>query len=210
MTFLKLNTNYNSYLSNCDLLNKYGASVKDLNQLPRLDSISVELPLDTISNYGDNSLNLQYKSFILLYLFTSYTPFINFSNKKSLTKNITVTNNCTLKIKLSTSNDINYFLISFFIENWNNLSLDEFKLFDKKILKALETYKNDKLIDKFSITSKVSKSSIINFEQVSNKTGYDFSSINSPLTIRFFFSNANHHTSIKSFVKNIPLFWISG
>ena len=210
MTFLKINTNYNSYLSNCDLLNKYGVSVKEFNQLPKLDSISLELPLHTINNYNDNSLNLQYKSFLLLYLFTSFTPFINFSNKKSLTKNITVTNNCTLKIKLSTSNEINYFLISFFIENWNNLSLDEFKLFDKKILKVLETFQNKKLKNKFSISSKVSKSSIISFEQFSNKTGYDFSSINSLLTIKFSFSNANHHTPIKSFVKNIPLFWISG
>jgi len=87
LTKIKINHNFNNYLINCDLLNKY--NIKNINQTPKLKKIVVELPLEELLKASESSSNseinddIQIQSFLILYLLSTFIPYIVFKKSKN-------------------------------------------------------------------------------------------------------------------------------
>ena len=131
---------YLDYLSSCDLINKYNSS--DIYSTPKLDKVVVEARIsDVLEVFGLKSKDLdnqdvQIKLFGMLYLFYGIYPFVNSQKIFRSSKNQkTVDTEYSLKISFSKKVDINRFIFYLFIENSQNLSLEDFKLFKSSFLK---------------------------------------------------------------------------
>ena len=128
----------NVYLSNLDLINKY--NLKSVYIVPNLQNVSLNLSLNTIveacdfKNIVNKDHEIQIKSFLLLYITFLIIPFIK-NNKirvlKSNDKNLKM--NYILKVVLINATDIHEFLFLIFVENWQQLLIDDNKLFKKSL-----------------------------------------------------------------------------
>ena len=115
-----------NYLSKCDLLNKY--LLKNTYSYPKVDSISLNVSLANllIAQNDRNELQMKIRTFMIFFLFTFNLPFLKYSNfikynKMNYTSNVT---DFKIFINLSKKRIINSFLISLFIENIDNLKID--------------------------------------------------------------------------------------
>ena len=133
--------NYESYISNCDLINKY--NVKSVHQIPKLDKIVLELDMkDLLNSYEISSKDqtdsvAQVKAFLILYIFIGLFPYIKASKAVSSSGRLKTTNlQYSLKVVLRRKEEINNFLFSLFVENWQKLSLEDFKLFKNERVKS--------------------------------------------------------------------------
>lgn len=196
-----------NYLSNCDLINKY--NLTSVNKTLRLNKIVLELSSRDIlvasESFGKNEMNseTQIKVYFLLYILSAYQPYINFRvSKKMKGEN----DNYSLEIILSKEEKIYSFLISFFIENWNKLYLEDFSLWKKKDFNFIFHQKS------FIIERKVPADTFFELENFINKTPFEIISKNLSLKVKFFFQNNNFKSQMASenLIKNIPLFWING
>ena len=135
---MQLNTfnikNSESYLSNCDLINKY--NFKNVHEIPELKKIVLELNLEDfllscdLSQKEQTDSNIQIRAYIIIYILMGLMPFINFNKSSSSSLKVkSLENNYSLKIILSNKKEINSFLTSLFIENWSKLLLEDFLLF---------------------------------------------------------------------------------
>lgn len=195
-----------NYLYTCDCINKYNLSSS--HQVPKIEKISLDLPLLNLTKILDKDISTksaQIKSFLLFYLISSNTPFIFNSKKKSIKS---LEKNLTDKINISFQINKKYwkynFLCSLFIESLH--------LFEKSNL-----FNNNKLNLKTFVE-------VLDF----NLTGNCFFDLNSILQNIKGFSNINPKelglnlriffkfnkfifiTDKNKFIKNMPLFWISG
>ena len=203
------NTNTH-YLSNCDLINKY--NLTSINKIPKLSKISIDISSQDILNSseisGKNELDseLQIKAFFILYLAQSLVPFISFHNSKKVKEDgLTY----SLKVSLSTDDEIYSFLVNFFVESWNKLIREDFSFWSKSGSGLSPSSSNQK---KFVLERKVPTDAFFEIDNFLTKNSFGILSKNLKFKVRFVFQNDNvkeQNTSI-NLIKNTPLFWISG
>lgn len=199
----------NQYLLDCDYINKY--NLKSIYKKPSINSIVLEFNLKSIlkaydfTQISEGNTEIQTKSFLFLYLLTSFNPFINSNKLKVIKKSDKNEPSYSLKAIYSNKEDLNNFLFSLFIENWHRLIRDDLKLFNSKILKANSYITNEKLV--FNTTLPASSfyemDELINVIPNLNAREFD---INLSFILEKKFIVHNHH----NFLKNLPMFWISG
>ena len=214
---MQLNTfnikNSESYLSNCDLINKY--NFKNVHEIPELKKIVLELNLEDFllscdfSQKEQTDSNIQIRAYIIIYILMGLMPFINFNKSSSSSlKAKSLENNYSLKIILSNKKEINSFLTSLFIENWSKLLLEDFLLF--------KNTKNSQSKKIQSATKSVVLNTIIPgniFFEIENLLTKNLTGIN-PKTLKFrlnfLIANMSKIKNFNNLIKNLPFFWISG
>lgn len=206
------NYNYNSYLSKCDLINKYNLTTAF--ETPKLDKIVLDFPIKELINALDKTgksetdSDIQLKAFLVLYIINLFFPYVTF-NKLELTnsnKTKIASLSGSLKIVFSQPEEINLFLSSFFVENWNRMLDDDFTLFDS----LNNTSTKLKLSKNFIHTTKISGNSFFETSDFFAKNLSDVNPKELNIYVNFFFSNLISNANTKSSIENIPLFWISG
>jgi hypothetical protein len=135
---LKNNFIKNDYLYHCDQVNKY--NIKSIHRITKLENVIFEFSINNFIKAAEYNVNeedilIKTKAFLFLYLLSSTVPFIN-SNKLKIIKKQEKDGSSyyALKIILENKKDINQFLFTLFIENWNNALIDDIKILDDKIL----------------------------------------------------------------------------
>lgn len=200
-------TSVHNYLSNCDLINKY--NLVNINKTPKLNKICLELSsrdiLSAAESVGKTEINpeTQIKSYFLLYILSSYQPYIKFRVSKKIKGE---NDNYSLEISISKEEKVYSFLVSFFIENWNKLCAEDFLLWKRKGFNFVFHQKN------FVIERKIPADTFFELENFLNKIPFGIISKNLNLKIKFFFQNNNFKIleASEKLVKNLPLFWING
>ena len=197
----------NDYLSNYDAINKY--NLKNIYAITKLENIIIEFSLKKFLIASELSLNeedsiIQSKAFIFFYLFNSLVPFIN-SNKLKIIKKQEKEGESyySLKIILSNKRDIYNFIFSLFIENWHNVMLEDFKLLKKNDTSNLNL--RSKMLLNCIIPVNIFSEMDTILNMISGINSKDFF-----LNISFLFKNQHNLKDYSNFIKNKPLFWISG
>lgn len=184
-----------SYLSHCDLINKY--TLFSAQQTPLLSSISLQLSSSDVlnalekMNLSDSNFETKVEIFLILYVFKLFQPTIrsgNFNKDKEINKGF------LLQISFSKKKEINRFLTILFIENWSRSIFQEVPSYDKKFSSfrlIAETFFN---VEKFLEV---------------NKLGIDSDKLT--FNCKFVFENHDYKNRIISIklIRNIVPFWIS-
>jgi hypothetical protein len=180
-----------SYLSNCDLINKY--TLLSVHRVPLLSSIFLELSSSDIlnalekMNQSDSNAETKIELFLILYVFKLFQPTIRNSNCDK-------DKDFLLQVSFSKEKEISLFLTILFVENWSKTIFQEVSSYNKKF-------------SSFKITGET----FFNVERFLeiNKLGIDSNKL--ILNCKFVFENhesKNQAISIK-LIKNIVPFWIS-
>ena len=200
--------NYESYISNCDLINKY--NVKSVHQIPKLDKIVLELDMkDLLNSYEISSKDqtdsvAQVKAFLILYIFIGLFPYIKASKAVSSSGRLKTTNlQYSLKVVLRRKEEINNFLFSLFVENWQKLSLEDFKLFKNERVKS-------KAEKTFVLNSLLPADCFFDISEFLSKSLTGVNSKNLKFRLNFSFNSSIDVKDRNKLVKNLPFFWISG
>lgn len=202
----KLNFISNDYLSNCDLLNKY--NLKSTHEIPKLKKIVIDFNLSDLIGASEardkeqTDSNIQIKASSIFYILNGLISYINFNKSLSSVKKLKLSeNNYSIKISTTNSNEINYFLLAFFVENWTKLLIEDFVLLKKT---NVESKKN------IVLSALVPAHIFFELEMFLNKIVTGINSKNLNLKINFLFSNPNKLKNSQTIIKNLPYFWISG
>jgi len=200
--------NYESYISNCDLINKY--NVKSVHQIPKLDKIVLELDMkDLLNSYEISSKDqtdsvAQVKAFLILYIFIGLFPYIKASKAVSSSGRLKTTNlQYSLKVVLRRKEEINNFLFSLFVENWQKLSLEDFKLFKNERVKS-------KAEKTFVLNTLLPADCFFDISEFLSKSLTGVNSKNLKFRLNFSFNSSINVTDRNKLIKNLPFFWISG
>ena len=205
------NCKVTKYLSNYDLINKYNS--ESIYKNPKLKKIIVELSSEDLllaSEYGNKKAldpDVQIKSFLILYIFYSLKPFININNKSSSKDD--GDSKFSLKIVLSSPEEIDSFLKSLFIENWNKLNLEDFSLIKKNIKRYSQHISENK---DFILNAKIPAGTFLEIDSLLSKNLLGINSKALNLKVGFLFSNPlfKIRKTSTNLIKNLPLFWING
>lgn len=202
----KLNFISNDYLSNCDLLNKY--NLKSTHEIPKLKKIVIDFNIADLIGASDardkeqTDSNIQIKASSIFYILNGLISYINFNKSLSSVKKLKLSeNNYSIKISTTNANEINYFLLGFFVENWTKLLIEDFVLLKKP---NVESKKN------IVLSTLVPAHIFFELEMFLNKIVTGINSKNLNLKINFLFSNPNKLKNSQTLIKNLPYFWISG
>lgn len=206
----KLNFFSNDYLSNCDLLNKY--NLKSTHEIPKLRKIVLDFNLADLIGASENrdkeqtDSNIQIKASSIFYVLTGLVAYINFNKSLSSIKKLKISeNNYSIKISTTNSNEINHFLLSFFVENWTKLLMEDFILQRrKKEFSKIDSEKN------IVLSSLVPAEVFFELEMFLNKIVTGINSKNFNIKVNFLFDNPNELKNSQTLIKNLPYFWISG
>jgi hypothetical protein len=120
-------------LLNNDLIIKY--NIKDVNNIPFLSSINVDLPITNFQlaidrkNLNTDLNSIQKKAFVLSFFFSQYKFYIKKNTYKSLIEKKQITK-FRLSLKLNKSKDIFEFLIGLFVENQLSLRKENIQIFN--------------------------------------------------------------------------------
>jgi len=200
--------NYESYISNCDLINKY--NVKSVHQIPKLDKIVLELDMkDLLNSYEISSKDqtdsvAQVKAFLILYIFIGLFPYIKASKAVSSSGRLKTTNlQYSLKVVLRRKEEINNFLFSLFVENWQKLSLEDFKLFKNERVKR-------KAEKTFVLNTLLPADCFFDISEFLSKSLTGVNSKNLKFRLNFSFNSSINVKDRNKLIKNLPFFWISG
>jgi len=200
--------NYESYISNCDLINKY--NVKSVHQIPKLDKIVLELDMkDLLNSYEISSKDqtdsvAQVKAFLILYIFIGLFPYIKASKAVSSSGRLKTTNlQYSLKVVLRRKEEINNFLFSLFVENWQKLSLEDFKLFKNERVKS-------KAEKTFVLNTLLPADCFFYISEFLSKSLTGVNSKNLKFRLNFSFNSSINVKDRNKLIKNLPFFWISG
>ncbi len=200
--------NYESYISNCDLINKY--NVKSVHQIPKLDKIVLELDMkDLLNSYEISSKDqtdsvAQVKAFLILYIFIGLFPYIKASKAVSSSGRLKTTNlQYSLKVVLRRKEEINNFLFSLFVENWQKLSLEDFKLFKNERVKS-------KAEKTFVLNTLLPADCFFDISEFLSKSLTGVNSKNLKFRLNFSFNSSINVKDLNKLIKNLPFFWISG
>jgi len=200
--------NYESYISNCDLINKY--NVKSVHQIPKLDKIVLELEMkDLLNSYEISSKDqtdsvAQVKAFLILYIFIGLFPYIKASKAVSSSGRLKTTNlQYSLKVVLRRKEEINNFLFSLFVENWQKLSLEDFKLFKNERVKS-------KAEKTFVLNTLLPADCFFDISEFLSKSLTGVNSKNLKFRLNFSFNSSINVKDRNKLIKNLPFFWISG
>lgn len=204
----KSNSTFNTYLSTCDLINKY--FLKNIKKTPNLNKVVIEFSLNdnlkffNSTNTIDNSIKI--KSFFLLYSFFSFLPYIRVIKKKNFKKKKnSVKINISLKIVLLQRYRINTFLFLLFYDIWNKTLLENFNIFNS-IDKSSSYYsvKHNKFIYKTFINCYFFNNLNVLFNNFFSCL--DVKSIK--FKINFIFANLMPEIVSFNNIKNLQFFWI--
>lgn len=200
--------NYESYISNCDLINKY--NIKNVHQIPKLDKIVLELDMKDLLNSYENSSKdqtdsvAQVKAFLILYIFMGLFPYIKASKAVSSSGRLKTTNlQYSLKVVFRKKEEINNFLFSLFVENWQKLSLEDFKLFKNERAKS-------KVEKTFVLNSLLPADCFFDINEFLSKSLTGVNSKNLKFRLNFSFNSFIGVKDRNKLIKNLPFFWISG
>ena len=202
----KFNYVLSDYLMNYDLVNKY--SLLNLYQCPKIKKIVVYFLLKDLlvaSNLSKKNNNIQIKAFFIFYILFALTSFLNISDAV-LNKNVqkTVENPYALKIVLTSKEDINNFLLMFFVENYNSLIKEQISIFKTKNGKAIEIPQKN-LVYQFSIPGKIFFDLNDFFTQNTKDT--NLKDLN--LKFSFVFEGLIRTKNTNSLIKNLSFFWLA-
>jgi len=204
--FSKSNNFTQQYLSDYDLITKY--CLTNLYSKPKIKSICITFPLKNIyqafeeSNNAKKNINLQVKSILFIYLFSTVIPFIN--NKVKISKTGEKEMIFMFKIKITNKIEIYQFLISLCVENFMNLLNSELSL------KSIFTH-TPVQIAKTSFNYKISVPASIYFE-LSNNLFITLLGINpKEILMNFHFKiiSSLKKMNTQKLLQNLPLFWIN-
>ena len=202
----KLNFISNDYLSNCDLLNKY--NLKSTHEIPKLKKIVIDFNIADLIGASDardkeqTDSNIQIKASSIFYILNGLISYINFNKSLSSVKKLKLSeNNYSIKISTTNANEINCFLLGFFVENWTKLLIEDFVLLKNP---NVESKKN------IVLSTLVPAHIFFELEMFLNKIVTGINSKNLNLKINFLFSNPNKLKNSQTLIKNLPYFWISG
>jgi len=191
---------YNSYLSDCDLINKY--NLQNIYTKPRLKNIVVEF---SIKNEINSSVSATIAASVL-YIITNFYPFVTVKKSKSndLNKLKNINTEYNFKVIFSNKQEINSFLSTLFVENWNTLLLDDFLLFNSKFCETKIAH------EKEILKTKIPLQSFFELETFFSKVITDINPKNLSVNLNFLFSNFIVGQYRKNLIQNLPNFWISG
>ena len=206
----KLNFFSNDYLSKCDLLNKY--NFKSTHEIPKLKKIVLDFNLADLIGASENKdkeqtdSNIQIKASSIFYVLAGLVAYINFNKSLYSIKKLKISeNNFSIKISTTNLNEINQFLLSFFVENWTKLLIEDFVLQRKK--KELSKIDSDKNI---VLSALIPAEVFFELEMFLNKIVTGINSKNFNIKINFLFNNPKELKNSQTLIKNLPYFWISG
>lgn len=199
-----------SFLSNCDLINKY--NIKSVYSIPKIDKVvinfSLSESLSVFSKKGSavSKEDVQMQSFILLYFLSNFLPYINITKIKNIDD---FGKECSLRLIFSSNYQKNFILKTLFVESWRQLKLvDDFKFFKKNNKsKSLTCVNSNTFLHTISVPISIF-SEVEDFLIKSNQAVKEIS-----IKITFSFSGFSKQKSIYNFenlIKNIPMFWVSG
>lgn len=205
MISTKINTKsdytYNSYLSDCDLINKY--NLLNIYQKPKIENIVLGFSIENDTNSStENSI----KAALALYFISMLYSYVNIKKIKTNDANKTKNTNIKYNFKIIFSNkeEISSFLSTFFIENWNTLLLDDFVLFNSKFSKTKVS------LEKEVFKTKIPVQSFFELETFFSKVSTEINPKELNINLSFLFSNLIVGKKRKDLIQNIPNFWISG
>jgi hypothetical protein len=204
----KSNSTFNTYLSTCDLINKY--LLKNVKKVPNLDKVVIEFSLNDnlkfINNTNEINTSIKLKTFFLLYSFFSFLPYIKIIKKKNLKKKKnSVKINISLKIVLNQKYKINTFLFLLFYDIWNKTLLENYNIFNS-INKCLSCHRLDH--NKFIYKTFINCYFFNNLNLLFNNffSCIDVKSIK--FKINFVFANLMPGIVSYNNIKNLQFFWI--
>jgi len=205
----KTNFKQNDYLYNCDFVNKY--TLKTTYQKPKIQKISINFSINQLKKMGviENDRTTSLKSFFMFFILFFFKPYCNYSVMENKRIKIEEVNEkIELTITLSNNEEINLFLRTLFIENWERVLEENFNLLNFKEISSIK--KSNKIQNKiFCKKVAISSYSLFDVDQLMKKL---FNRINTKevfFDINFFFSNITSQQP-KNCIKNIPFFWING
>jgi hypothetical protein len=188
MNIYKTDFGFNSYISKCDLINKY--NFLNTNNLLKVSNICLTFNFNSVK---DIDLSKKTNTFVYLFSMFGAFPFLTINNTKTmnLQENLTNYDNFSLNLLFDKPNEINSFFFSFFIENWSSISIEDI-LFSKANLNH-----NLCLIlsTRFFFGSTLNWISDLDFLNFKTKIKFEPEYL---YPVNF------------NLLKNFPLFWISG
>ncbi len=202
-----INQKFVSYLSNCDLINKY--NFKNSNHIPRVKKVSLELNLkdflssSDISEKNQKHVLSQTKAYLLLYLALGFIPQINYNKNIMLKQKVLRGSepNYSLKLTFSTQKELNSIFNSIFIDNFAKFQLDGFDFFYKtKVNKKVKNLK-------YFLFNTSLPGNFLSEVETFFKEGVNFK--NFKFKFKVLLSNPIAENN-KNIIKNLPFFWISG
>lgn len=201
------NVRFNNYLSACDLVNKY--CLKNLHESPKLSEVVLEFSSANIlaasesGNRKELDSELQTKAFFLLYILSCEKPFINL-NKIKMVKDTGF--DYSVKIVLSSKEELDSFLRTMFVENWNLLLSEDFRLIKNS---SLENNKSIQSNRRFLINTTIPSTVFFELETFLNKKIFGLNSKNLSMKVNFVFENKAKNAKRMSLmlIKNLPFFW---
>ena len=143
----------------------------------------------------------------MLYLFYGIYPFVNSQKIFRSSKNQkTVDTEYSLKIYFSKKVDINRFIFYLFVENSQNLSLEDFKLFKPSFLKQKTGL--TPLNNKFVLNTVIPCGSFFEIENFLSLVVKNANSKKFKLRANFVFQGKSLIKNRINNIRNIPLFWL--
>ena len=200
------------YLSTCDLVNKN--SLYNFSGVPRIQNIYLELSAndnaimnDSFPNFCEDVEN-RTEAFLLLFSLRLTKPWV-FLREPSL-KIVNSNSGFCLKLVLSKEEDIYLFLLSLLTENPKELVMQ--KLLADLITKQT-TSTNTSHQKVFALSTNLFSKSFFALEDFLKKNNFDPRLEKCKLRLRFvletYVSNLDKCYYSESFIRNIPLFWMS-
>lgn len=200
----KFNYIVSDYLVNYDLIQKY--NLKNIYQRPKIKKIVLHFLVKDLlasTNFAKKvTNNIQIKAFFIFYSLFALNSYINIvkpSFNKIVQKN--ADNQYSLKIILSSREDINNFLLMLFIENYNQFAKENLGILKKENQKDLNFIKNQFCYN-FSIPGNFFFDLNDFFKQNTKDTNLKDLNIKSSIV----FDEVNKTKNINQLIKNISFF----
>jgi hypothetical protein len=183
-----------SYLSNCDLINKY--SFCQSEKIPFLTKVILRLTsvdiLNAIenSNQNDSNSETRIRFFLIIYIFKLFQPKIYCETS---TKNKGIEKKFSLQISFTTKKEICKILTVLFTENWRPI------------------FENSVCYDKGISNFKMSAETFLGIKKFLEKNMLELDSNKLRINCKLVFKNKSFRNKIVSakMIKNIAPFWIS-
>jgi len=196
----KFNHSVHEYLLNSDLINKY--NLRNIYKKPKLKKVVIHFPINNLLQSNSFGSNLQIKSFLIFHVLFFTSSFINFDTIKiNKYSNSVVNPEYSLKIVLSSQEDINLLLLNLLVENFSQFEKESLttKTSTNFVLKPINTFcHNLSIPGKFFFDADNFFSSVIkdsNFKELDIKCS-------------FIFENLKGCKNISNAIKNVSPLWV--
>jgi len=196
----KIDYSYNLYLSDCDLINKY--TLRNVYQKPHIKNIVVDF---SIKNETSNAVSASISAAVI-YVLTNFYPYVITKKSKNSNSDKHKNNSTEYNFKAIFSNkqEINSFLSTLLVENWNTLLLDDFVLFSSKFNETKICHEKEVFKIKIPIQS------FFELDMFFSKVATEINPKNFEINLNLLFFNFTVGQNRKNTIQNLPNFWISG